>query len=163
MVDERTPEHVRLALTRFGLAIRTLDADTSTSALAADALGTSVGSIAKSLLFFADDRPILVVASGDTRVDGDRLAHIVGAPSVRLARPREVLAVTGYRVGGVPPLAHATPVRVLMDRRLTAYPIVYAAAGSPAAIFPVEPGRLLTIARAELVDVAVPAGASGPG
>lgn len=154
MPDERTPQAVRDALAPHGVAVRELTADTSTSELAARALGTSVGSIAKSLLFLAGNDPILVIASGESRVDVTKLASVAGVDDVRLAKPKEVLAITGYRVGGVPPLAHAQPVRVLLDRALFAYPTVYAAAGSPLAIFPIEPNHLQRISGAELVDVA---------
>ena len=148
-----TPDDVRRELMPHGIEIRRLDADTSTAQLAAGALGTTVGSIAKSLLFMADDRPVLVVTSGDRTVDTHRLQEVTGAERVRLARPAEVLSITGYRVGGVPPVAHATSVRVLMDRTLLSYPTVFAAAGAVDAIFPVSPDRLREITAAEVVDV----------
>jgi prolyl-tRNA editing enzyme YbaK/EbsC (Cys-tRNA(Pro) deacylase) len=72
---------------------------------------------------------------------------------VRLAKPAEVLRITGYRVGGVPPVGHRTPVRVLMDRTLLTFDRVYAAAGSPVDIFEIAPDRLQTLARAEVVDI----------
>jgi prolyl-tRNA editing enzyme YbaK/EbsC (Cys-tRNA(Pro) deacylase) len=153
MDASRTPDDVREALKPHGVEVRRLDADTSTAVLAAEALGTTVGSIAKSLLFMADDRPVLVIASGDRTVDAERLKGITGANRVRLAKPAEVLATTGYRVGGVPPLAHARPVHLLMDRTLLTFPTVFAAAGAPDAIFPISPHRLREIAEAEVVDV----------
>ena len=153
MSDERSPADVRAFLDHHGLAVQELNADTSTAQTAAHALQTSVGSIAKSLLFIAANEPVLVVASGDTRVDQVKLASFLGTDAVRLAKPKEVVALTGYRVGGVPPVAHAHQLRVLMDRALFDYPTVYADAGSPLAIFPVEPVVLQSISGAELVDV----------
>jgi prolyl-tRNA editing enzyme YbaK/EbsC (Cys-tRNA(Pro) deacylase) len=70
-----------------------------------------------------------------------------------MASPEQVLEHTGYRIGGVPPVAHAKAFRVLLDRALLQYDVVYAAAGSPLAIFPTSPNRLIEISGAELVDV----------
>lgn len=167
----RTPDDVRAFLQPQGLVVKELPADTSTSVLAAEALDTSVGSIAKSLLFMVSgrgretgsdaaerysaagaagskvdgERPVLVLASGDKRIDTGRVAALTGAESARLARPAEVLAVTGFPVGGVPPVAHATRLKVLMDRTLFAYPIVFAAGGAANAIVPIAPEKLREI------------------
>lgn len=153
MTARRTVEDVRAALRGEGIEVLELPADTSTAPLAAAALGTSVPSIVKSLLFIAGDTPVLVLAPGDRRVETSRLASYIGVETVRLAKPEEVLDVSGYPVGGVPPLAHAAPLRVLLDSRLLEQDMVYAAAGARNAIFPVSPRRLVTIAGAEMVEV----------
>jgi Cys-tRNA(Pro) deacylase len=131
-----------------------MPADTSTAAAAAETLHTDVASIVKSLLFMYGSTPVLALVSGIRTVDTERLARVVGAESVRLARPREVLAETGYAVGGVPPVAHRRPLRVLMDRHLMALPVVYAAAGSNLAIFEIQPSELSRLAQAEIADFA---------
>jgi prolyl-tRNA editing enzyme YbaK/EbsC (Cys-tRNA(Pro) deacylase) len=96
---------------------------------------------------------VLVLASGDRKVDQSAVARVVEASAVRLAKPSEVLKITGYTVGGVPPLGHPRPIRTVIDPRLFDHAIVYAAAGGPTAIFPIEPARLLDITSAILADV----------
>jgi prolyl-tRNA editing enzyme YbaK/EbsC (Cys-tRNA(Pro) deacylase) len=168
----RTADDVKAFLRPFGLVVKELPDDTSTSVLAADALNTTVGSIAKSLLFMVSgrtyeagsdgaeryaegdrDRPVLVLASGDKRVDPRRVATLTGAGRARLARPAEVLSVTGFPVGGVPPVAHATRLNVLMDRTLFDYPIVFAAGGAANTIVPIAPGELERISGATTADL----------
>jgi prolyl-tRNA editing enzyme YbaK/EbsC (Cys-tRNA(Pro) deacylase) len=153
-MDGLTPDDVRQALAPHGIAVQELTADTSTAVLAAEALGTSVGSIVKSLLFLADE-PVLVLAAGDRSVDRARLAIDLGVDAVRLAKPAQVLEITGYAVGGVPPLAHRTPLHTLMDRALFGYDVVYAAAGSPRAIFAVAPHALWALLGATITDATI--------
>src|ERR671925_346287 len=90
---------------------------TRTAVEAAAALGTSVAQIVKSLVFIADDQPLLVLTSGSERVSLDKVRAIVGG-DVRRADADTVKRLTGYAIGGVPPLAHASPARVLMDPHL---------------------------------------------
>jgi Cys-tRNA(Pro) deacylase len=156
-VDQSNPErltadHVREALAPYGLTVRELSDDTSTAVLAAEALHTSVGSIVKSLLFVAGEDPILVLAAGDRKVDARDLGRELGVSRARLAKPDAVIAITGYAVGGVPPLGHRTRLRTLMDRALLQYETVYAAAGTPNAIFAVRPEQLRDITNAEITD-----------
>lgn len=153
MTGPLTPGHVRRYLEPLGLQVEELPADTSTAPLAAAALGTTVATIVKSLLFIADDAPVLVLAAGDRKVDRDLVARARKARSVRLAKPAEVADITGYPVGGVPPVAHAARLPVLMDRTLLDHPTVYAAAGAGNAIFAVAPTRLLEISGATVSGV----------
>jgi Cys-tRNA(Pro) deacylase len=148
-----TVGHVREVLAPHGIEVQELPADTSTAVSAAQALGTTVPAIVKSLLFLADGDPIVVLAPGDRRVDREAVARYLKAAAVRLARPDEALQFTGYPVGGVPPLAHRSRLRVLMDSHILDSAIVYAAAGSPNAIFGIEPRRLQQLAGAEIADV----------
>jgi len=106
----------------------------------------------KSLMFTAGDEPVLVLAAGDRQVDARALARELGGGKARLAKPDIVIAVAGYAVGGVPPLGHRRKLRTLMDRALLQYETVYAAAGTPNAIFAVAPQRLREITDAELTD-----------
>lgn len=135
-----------------GIEVVELPADTSTAVLAAQALSTEVAAIVKSLVFLVDGDPILVLASGDRRVNRERLSQELGGNSARLAPPDVVLRVTGYAVGGVPPVAHRTPIRTMMDRHLLSHPTVYAAAGAYNAVFPIPPSRLQELTQAKVTD-----------
>src|SRR5437868_13738406 len=98
MEDPEEPfpvDRVRDALAPQGLSVRELPHNTSTAVLAAQALGTTVASIVKSLVFMADGEPVLLLVSGDRTVDRETLAAELGATSVRLDRPKEVLAIAG--------------------------------------------------------------------
>lgn len=143
---------VRRRLEPDGIEVVELPADTSTAVLAAQALRTTVPAIVKSLLFLADGEPLLVLASGDRRVDSRALARELGVKKVRMATPEECIARAGYAVGGVPPLAHRQPLRTLFDRHLLKHDVVYAAAGAYNAVFAIEPNRLLELTGAGMTD-----------
>ncbi len=127
---------------------------TKTAADAAAAIGCPVGAIVKSLVFMADDRPVLVLMSGDHRVDLDRLGVVVGAIVVRRATLDEAREHTGYGAGGTPPLGHPSPLTVLADRTLQRFDPVWAAAGTPTAVFEADLDRLVEVSGAVWVDVA---------
>jgi prolyl-tRNA editing enzyme YbaK/EbsC (Cys-tRNA(Pro) deacylase) len=132
---------------------RWLDVAARTSQEAADALGVSVGQIAKSVVFRrrSDDGAVLVVAAGDRRVDERRVAAITGA--LGRADADFVKARTGFSIGGVSPLAHAEPVTVLVDRSLFRFDAVWAAAGHPNGVFCATPDELVRLAAAPVADV----------
>lgn len=119
-------------LDKYDMGLKAIEftVDTSTSELAAQALGVEVGQIAKSLLFLADGKPVLVVTSGDVRVDQKKIKKKLGVSKVKFADPDTVLEVTGYQVGGVCPVALKKPVNIFMDESLKRFPVVYAAAGT---------------------------------
>jgi prolyl-tRNA editing enzyme YbaK/EbsC (Cys-tRNA(Pro) deacylase) len=125
---------------------------TRTAAEAAAALGTTVSQIVKSLVFVADNHPLLVLTSGSERVSTDKVRALVGA---KVSRPDAdtVKRLTGYAIGGIPPLAHDTPARVLMDPHLLEFDIVWAAAGTPHTVFGIAPDELRRVTGAELADV----------
>jgi prolyl-tRNA editing enzyme YbaK/EbsC (Cys-tRNA(Pro) deacylase) len=151
-------ERVRQALAARGMAepkIREFDASTATAADAAKAIGTTVSRIVKSLIFIAADEPVLVLASGTNRVDVRKLSDKLGAP-VRRGTADEVRQATGYAIGGVPPLGHATQLRTLIDRDLQQYDEVWAAAGTPNSVFPIAPDRLVALTNGEVCDIAEP-------
>lgn len=124
-----------------------------TSAEAAAALGVQVGQIAKSVVFRrrADDRAVLVVASGDRRVDEARVEAAVGP--IGRADAAFVKASTGFSIGGVAPLAHAAAPVVLVDQDLFRFDEVWAAAGHPNAVFRVSPQALAAFAGGPVADV----------
>jgi prolyl-tRNA editing enzyme YbaK/EbsC (Cys-tRNA(Pro) deacylase) len=123
---------------------------TRTAEEAALAIGTTVERIVKSLVFASDDQPILALVSGGNRVATARLAEALGAP-VRRADAEMVRAATGFAIGGVPPLGHATELTVVLDEDLLGYDLVYAAAGTPNTVFPITPEELLRVTRARVV------------
>ena len=133
-----------------------LDTAARTSQEAADALGVAVGQIAKSVIFKrrSDEVAILVVASGDRRVDEKKVAQIVGP--IGRADAEFVKAKTGFTIGGVSPLAHATPVVTLIDRELFRFDTVWAAAGHPHGVFPMTPAELEKLTGAPVHDVVQP-------
>ena len=132
---------------------RWLETSARTSQEAAQALAVEVGQIAKSVVFrrSADDCAVLVVTSGDRRVDEGRVAAITG-PLAR-ADAGFVKRTTGFSIGGVAPLAHAEPVLTLIDRDLFRFESIWAAAGHPQGVFEMSPEQLQRMTAAPVVDV----------
>lgn len=130
-----------------------LEVAARTSQEAADALGIGVGQIAKSVVFRrqADDAAVLVVTSGDRRVDERKVASLVGA--VGRADAGFVKASTGFTIGGVAPVAHATPPALLIDRELFRFAEIWAAAGHPNGVFRLSPDELARLTGAPVEDV----------
>lgn len=143
------------ALSAAGLevTIQEFAESTRTAEEAAAAVSATVGQIVKSLVFLAGNDPILALVSGSNRADTAKLAHITGA-AIRRADADTVRRVTGFAIGGVPPLGHATPLRTYLDRDLLRYATVWAAAGTPNAVFVLTPADLVHVANAEVVDLA---------
>jgi prolyl-tRNA editing enzyme YbaK/EbsC (Cys-tRNA(Pro) deacylase) len=130
-----------------------LDAAVRTSQEAADALGIEVGQIAKSVIFRrkSDDAAVLVVTSGDKRVDEKKVAAIVGA--VGRADAEFVKGRTGFSIGGVAPVAHASAPVTLIDRELFRFHEIWAAAGHPNGVFKLDPQQLVELTGAPIADV----------
>jgi prolyl-tRNA editing enzyme YbaK/EbsC (Cys-tRNA(Pro) deacylase) len=135
-------------------AVVEFEAPTRTSAEAAAAIGCSVAEIAKSIVFRGktSGQAIVVVASGDNRVSEAKVAAALGEPLAR-ADVDFVRAATGYAIGGVAPIGHAQPVRLLLDEDLKRFAAVWAAAGTPFSVFRVTPEALARLTRAAWVDV----------
>lgn len=127
---------------------------TRTAEEAAAAVGCTIGQIVKSLVFLAGETPILALVSGANQADTNRLTKVVGAPIAR-ASAAIVREATGYAIGGVPPLGHATRLRTYLDRNLFQYDTIWAAAGTPNAVFSITPAELQRVTGAEPVDLAV--------
>ena len=123
---------------------------TRTAQDAADAVGCQVDQIVKSLVFAAgDDRQlILALTSGANKVNLDALAQLAGVDKCHRATPDEVRAATGYAIGGVSPLGHSEPVPTWFDPHLLTFSEIWAAAGTPRHVFPIEPSVLLTLSAA---------------
>jgi prolyl-tRNA editing enzyme YbaK/EbsC (Cys-tRNA(Pro) deacylase) len=132
--------------------IRRFPEGTKTAEDAAIAIGCDVAQIVKSLVFMADDRPVIAFTSGANRVDPARLASVAGAARARRATPEEARAATGFAVGGTPPFGHPAPLPTYLDPDLLAFQEVWAAAGTPDSVFPVPPSELQRAAGAETAD-----------
>jgi prolyl-tRNA editing enzyme YbaK/EbsC (Cys-tRNA(Pro) deacylase) len=130
-----------------------LEVSARTSQEAADALGVQVGQIAKSVIFRRklDEVAVLVVTSGDRRVDEKKVAAHVGA--LGRADADFVKSRTGFTIGGVSPLAHATPTVTLIDRELFRFDEIWAAAGHPNGVFRLSPAQLESLTGAPVADV----------
>ncbi|MCW5655109.1 YbaK/EbsC family protein [Hydrogenophaga sp.] len=137
-----------------------LDDAARTAQQAADALGVALGQIAKSIIFRrkSDDAAVLVITSGDLRVDEKRVQALVCGDGVKLGRADAdfVKARTGFSIGGVSPLAHAVPPVALIDAQLFRFDEIWAAAGHPHAVFRLTPAQLQALTGAPVHDVTVP-------
>ncbi|MVW70651.1 YbaK/EbsC family protein [Bordetella sp. 15P40C-2] len=131
-----------------------------TSAQAAEGLGCVVGQIAKSIIFrrLSDGAPVLVVTSGVNRVDETKVAAIVG--DLGKADARFVREKTGFAIGGVCPIGHATRPVTLLDQDLFQYDVLWAAAGHPHAVFRLSPQQLATMTDAPVADIALQPGSA---
>jgi prolyl-tRNA editing enzyme YbaK/EbsC (Cys-tRNA(Pro) deacylase) len=138
-------QRVKDALTALGLPMRVMEmpATTRTAQEAADAIGCRVAQIAKSIVFMGKDtgKPVLVIASGVNRVNEQRMAERAGE-ELRKATPEFVRASTGFAIGGVPPVGFPAPIETWIDEELLLFEEVWAAAGTPFAVFRLDP-RLL--------------------
>ena len=143
----RAIARVEEAARALGLTIevRRFPEGTKTAADAARAVGCEVSQIVKSLVLVADGEPFLALTSGAHRADTGRLAALVGASEVRRASPEEARSATGFAIGGTPPFGHPEPLRVLVDTDLLSLPEVWAAAGTPDAVFRIAPDQLLAV------------------
>lgn len=141
----------------FGIQIHFYDTPTATSQQAADNIGCELGQIIKSLAFLVDGQPLLVLASGDQRVDDRKLATMynVGRKKVKAASAEQCIEIYGYPPGSMPPLGHrAAGLPVYIDESLQRYEQLYAAGGAHNAIFPVTLAQLVQISGGRLADVA---------
>ncbi len=159
-VDHAAVRRVLEAARRKGVEIEVtvFDESTHTAEEAARAVGAELGQIVKSLVFVVagegdELEPVLCLVSGPNRVDLARLAAVLGRPDVQRATARQANDLTGYVIGGIPPFGHARQVRVVMDPDLGRFPVVWAAAGLPTAVFPIAPGVLRMRADANVAPI----------
>ena len=133
---------------------RAFPSGTKTAADAAAAIGCDVAQIVKSLVFVADGSPVLALVPGDLRLDVENLAAAVPADEVRRASLDEVRAATGFAAGGTPPFGHAEPVPTYADRRLRRHDQLWAAAGTPTTVFPIDLADLDRVVAPTWADLA---------
>lgn len=149
-------QRVQNALNDLGYTgqIMELEASTRTAVEAAQAAGCEVGQIVKSLVFRLEPSgdAVLVLVSGPNRVHEKHLGHLLGGTLVR-ADAEWVREISGFAIGGIPPVGHKNIIKTYMDEDLLQYETVWAAAGTPNAVFPIEPHMLLRISGAQVVNV----------
>lgn len=145
-----------LAVAGIDAAVREQETSARTALEAAAVLGCDVAQITKSLIFRGDvsGKPVLVLASGANRVDTHKVAQLVGE-TIGKADAAFTREVTGYAIGGIPPIGHVQPIQTLFDEDLLKHATVFPAGGTPHAIFEVDPRTLLLATGAQLADVRV--------
>jgi prolyl-tRNA editing enzyme YbaK/EbsC (Cys-tRNA(Pro) deacylase) len=150
-------QKVQDALTRLGFPMQVVElpASTRTAVEAAQAVGCSVGQIVKSLIFKGREsgRPLLLLVSGSNRVDMEKAAAAIGE-ALDKADADFVRQHSGFAIGGVPPVGHAEALDTLIDVDLLQYSEVWAAAGTPNAVFRISPGDLVRVTGGRVVSIA---------
>lgn len=154
---KKSAQSVQDALERKGLQCEVVEfpASTRTAIEAAASIGCEVGQIAKSLIFKAKEsgRPVLVIASGPNRVN-EKLIETHLGESLGKADADFTREMTGFAIGGIPPIGHLNPIEyVFIDQDLLNYPIVWAAAGTPNAVFSIKSADLVTLAGGKVIGV----------
>ena len=148
-------KRVQRALHEAGVDASALEmpAETRTARQAADAAGCHLDQIAKSIIFqgLTEGRALLFLTAGGNIVSTDKASAVAGEPLGK-ADANLVRSQTGFAIGGVSPVGHLSPIRAFMDPRLLEFDLVYAAAGTPRHIFPIDPQILLQISHAETHD-----------
>lgn len=131
-----------------------LPASTRTSQEAAAAIGCTVSQIAKSLVFRGaqSNKPVMVIASGTNRVNEARLSELIGEPTAK-ADANFVRTHTGFAIGGVAPVGHATPIEIYIDQDLLQFEQIWAAAGTPNAVFELTPENLVKMTNGKVVSI----------
>ena len=154
MLLSKNSQKVQEYLNQFGLKlqVRELEHSTRTAQDAADAVGCQLGQIVKSLIFRSAKRPLLFLVSGKNQLDvanvSDQLCITLEEADADFVRDN-----TGFPIGGVPPVAHACKMEAYIDRDLMAYDLIWAAAGTPHAVFPLKSENLPRITGGRLIDV----------
>jgi len=154
MALSKNSAKVQAWLDRFGLQLEVLELaqSTRTAQEAADAVGCELAQIVKSLVFRMEEKPLLFLVSGKNRLDVQKAEKTLGI-KLEKADAEFVREKTGFPIGGVPPVAHTTPMEVFIDRDLLEYEDVWAAAGTPHAVFRIKSNDLPKITNGSVIDV----------
>jgi len=162
MTDKQLPSSAQRfadAAAALGLSIDIVlfDHSTRTAEEAAEAIGCKVGQIVKSLVFTVKGQPVMALISGENQLDTRKLSSLfeVGRKQVDRADADTVRAATGYAIGGVPPFGHATPMPIYIDRDLALYDVIWAAAGTPNAVFAILPDDLVRATNGKVANLKV--------
>lgn len=158
VTDTWNVSHVQQVLDTLApdIQIRLFENSTATSQMAADEIGCQLGQIAKSILFLIEGAPVMVIASGDQRIDDRKLAALFGVSrkKVRTATAEDCIEITGYAPGGVPPLGHRrSDIRIFIEDSLGRYETIYAAAGAHNAIMPMAFTALCSLSKGAVADL----------
>ena len=156
MTLSASAQKVQDALAELGMTLQVVElpGSTRTAVEAAQAVGCQVGQIVKSLVFRGQNsnQPVLIVASGPNRVNEARVSGVLGEP-IGKADADYVRQRTGFAIGGVPPLAHAEPLQIFIDQDLLQYREIWAAAGTPHAVFCLTPAELLKMTGGTVIQI----------
>lgn len=151
-----TAAKVQEVLDSHGVACRVVEMEQTTRSAqeAAEAVGCQVGQIAKSLIFKGKQthQPVLVIASGSNRIDEKKVSRIICEPLAK-ADADFVRENTGFAIGGVPPVGHRKPLRTLIDEDLLKFSEIWAAAGTPNAVFKLTPEELKKITHGQVISI----------
>jgi Cys-tRNA(Pro) deacylase len=151
-------QKVANAAEALGLKIEivTFEQSTRTAEEAAAAIGCEVAQIVKSLVFTAADKPVIALVSGSNQLDTGKLAALLGVSKTKVKRAdaEVVKAATGYSIGGVPPFGHANTLPVYVDHDLMRFEVIWAAAGTPNAVFAITPDELMLASGGVAADLA---------
>jgi Cys-tRNA(Pro) deacylase len=154
-----TAQKVAAAARNIGLdiEIKEFEATTRTAEDAAQAIGCTVAQIVKSLLFVVDGQPVLALVSGPNRLDEKKLAALrgVGKKKVKRANADIVREATGFAIGGVPPFGHLQQLPTYLDEDFWQYEVIWAAAGTPNAVFAITPDELARVTAGTVADLKV--------
>ncbi len=139
----------------LNIEVTEFEASTRTAEDAAKAVGCAVGQIVKSLLFVVQGQPTMVLVSGANRLDEKKLARLCGVGRKQVKRGDADIAreVTGFAIGGVPPLGHATALPIYIDTDLQHFDVIWAAAGTPNTVFEITPQALIRSTNGTVADV----------
>jgi Cys-tRNA(Pro) deacylase len=148
-------ERVVEALSAAGITteVKEFAESTRTAEEAAAAIGVTVGQIVKSLVFLSGSQAILALVSGPNRASRQKLATLTGAESVVQPDADTVRRLTGFSIGGIPPIGHTSRLPTFCDPDLLRYPVVWAAAGTPHAVFSISPAQLVALCEAQVADI----------
>lgn len=153
---KKSAEKVQTELNKFGFELKVLELpdSTRTALEAAKAIGCSVSQIAKSLIFKGgtSQKPILIIASGTNRVNEKTIEKYIGE-KLEKADAKFVLEHTGFAIGGIPPVGHKTPITTFIDEDLMQYEEIWAAAGTPHAVFTLTPQILVEITKGSIIKI----------
>ena len=153
---KKSAERVQAVLNEFGFELNVVEFSDSTRTAqeAANAIGCTVGQIAKSLIFKgkSSQKPILIIASGANRVN-EKVVKEYAGEKLEKADAEFVLEHTGFAIGGVPPVGHVKPITTFIDEDLTQYSEIWAAAGTPHAVFKLTPEILIKITGGKVIKV----------
>jgi Cys-tRNA(Pro) deacylase len=148
-------EKVVAALAAAGITteVKEFAESTRTAEDAAAAIGVTVGQIVKSLVFLSGGQAILALVSGQSRASRQKLAGLTGAESVVQPDADTVRRLTGFSIGGIPPVGHTSRLPTFCDPDLLQYSVVWAAAGTPHAVFSISPSQLVALCEARVADI----------
>jgi len=155
LLNKETVKRVQEFIAKFDPKLKVLSLDTTarTAKDAAESLGCEIGAIVKSLVFRADDTFLICLVAGDKRCSLNKLKKVINKKDVCMANADEVKTNTGFSIGGVAPVAHLKQLNILIDKSLSRFQNVFAAAGHPNSIFKIEYYQLVQMTKGEVKEI----------